>query len=74
MYILMMFSFGFINRSCTLLSCTTKGNAVMRSFEVMDSPEDSISTSITNKWDVCAAGSVLCCKVDESEKYAVVGG
>ncbi|XP_048133879.1 WD repeat-containing protein 74 isoform X2 [Rhodamnia argentea] len=62
------------NRSCTLLSCTTKGNAVMRSFEVTDSPEDCVSTSTTNKWNVCAAGSVLCCKVDGSENYAVAGG
>ncbi|XP_010047745.2 WD repeat-containing protein DDB_G0290555 [Eucalyptus grandis] len=62
------------SRSCTLLSCTTKGNAVMRSFEVTDSPEDSVANSTTNKWNVCAAGSVLCCKVDESENYAAVGG
>ncbi|KAK3403800.1 hypothetical protein EUGRSUZ_K00186 [Eucalyptus grandis] len=62
------------SRSCTLLSCSTKGNAVIRSFEVMDSPEDSVPTSSTSKWNVCAAGSVLCCKVDGSENYAVVGG
>ncbi|KAF8008638.1 hypothetical protein BT93_K2335 [Corymbia citriodora subsp. variegata] len=62
------------SRSCTVLSCSTKGNAVIRSFEVADSPEGSVPTSSTSKWNVCAAGSVLCCKVDGSENYAIIGG
>ncbi|KAH8492885.1 hypothetical protein H0E87_022219 [Populus deltoides] len=60
--------------SCTLLTCTSKGNASMRSIGVDKSTADSASISVTKTWKVCGSGNVLCSKVDGSENYAVFGG
>ncbi|KAA8542146.1 hypothetical protein F0562_023298 [Nyssa sinensis] len=60
------------SRSCTLLTCTTKGHASMRSIEVPTSLVDSNSSSTT--WNVCASGNILCSKVDANEDYALFGG
>ncbi|KAL5750728.1 hypothetical protein ACOSP7_025331 [Xanthoceras sorbifolium] len=62
------------SRSCTLLACTTKGNASLRSVEVTDLPAESPSIDSLKSWNVCGSGSVLCSKVDGSEKYALFGG
>ncbi|XP_057464863.1 uncharacterized protein LOC130754644 [Actinidia eriantha] len=62
------------SRSSTLLTCTTKGNASMRSVEVPKSPQDSISSDSPTTWNVCAAGNILCSKVDGNENYALFGG
>ncbi|KAJ6418123.1 hypothetical protein OIU84_001497 [Salix udensis] len=60
--------------SCTLLTCTSKGNASMRSIRVEKLTSDSASISVTKTWKVCGSGNVLCSKVDGSENYAVFGG
>ncbi|KAE8056654.1 hypothetical protein FH972_013402 [Carpinus fangiana] len=62
------------SRSCTLFTCTTKGNASMRSIEIADSPEGSASVGSSRTWSVCASGNILCSKVDGSENYALFGG
>uniref|UniRef100_A0A5B6YIU9 Putative WD repeat-containing protein 74 isoform X1 n=1 Tax=Davidia involucrata TaxID=16924 RepID=A0A5B6YIU9_DAVIN len=62
------------SRSHTLLSCTTKGNASVRSVEVPKSPMDSISSGSSTTWNVCASGNILCSKVDGNENYALFGG
>ncbi len=63
-----------IFRSCTLLACTTKGNASMRSIEVTSSTVDDASTCTSRTWKVSASGNILCSKVDGSENYALFGG
>ncbi|CAI9283775.1 unnamed protein product [Lactuca saligna] len=62
------------SRSCTLLTCTTKGLSTLRSFTIPKSPGDSTSDDTQVTWNVCAAGNVLCCKVDDNENYALFGG
>ncbi|XP_044486699.1 WD repeat-containing protein 74 [Mangifera indica] len=62
------------SRSCTLLTCTTKGNASMRSIEIRNLPEESSCDSSFKSWNVCASGTILCSKVDKSENYALFGG
>ncbi|XP_011083920.1 WD repeat-containing protein 74 [Sesamum indicum] len=62
------------SRSCTLLTCSTKGHASMESIELGRSPEDAIHDRSPKKWNVCASGNILCSKVDENENYALYGG
>ncbi|KAL5543969.1 hypothetical protein UlMin_007753 [Ulmus minor] len=62
------------SRSCTLLTCTMKGNASMRSFEYKTSSADSASVGSSRTWNICASGNILCSKVDASENYALFGG
>ncbi|KAI4353078.1 hypothetical protein L6164_002052 [Bauhinia variegata] len=62
------------SRCCTLLTCTAKGNASIKSIEISNSSTESASIGSSRAWDVCAGGSILCCKVDGSEKYALFGG
>ncbi|KAK6924708.1 hypothetical protein RJ641_009034, partial [Dillenia turbinata] len=59
-------------RSCTLLTCTGKGQASIRTVEV--SPADSASLASHKSWIVSAAGDISCYKVDGSENYALFGG
>ncbi|CAI0390210.1 unnamed protein product [Linum tenue] len=58
--------------SCSLLTCTTKGNASLRSVDI--APTESTNNGASNSWKVCAAGKVLCAKVHGSEKHALFGG
>ncbi|XP_024027729.1 WD repeat-containing protein 74 [Morus notabilis] len=58
---------------CTLLACTMKGKAIMRSYDNTLSP-DLISSGSTRTWDVCSSGNILCSKVDGSENYVLFGG
>ncbi|KAK3043298.1 hypothetical protein RJ639_002541 [Escallonia herrerae] len=62
------------SRSCTLLTCTTKGHASLRSVEVPEVPGDSFSGDTPTTWNVCGAGDIVCCEVDGSENYALFGG
>lgn len=62
------------SRSCTLLTCTTKGHASMRSVEIAKSPQDSSSSVPPTAWNICATGNILCSKVDGNENYALFGG
>ncbi|GKV05442.1 hypothetical protein SLEP1_g17456 [Rubroshorea leprosula] len=59
------------SRSCILFTCTTKGNASVRSFEITNSPTDSGSSKT---WKVSASGNILCSQVDGSENYSLFGG
>ncbi|KAH7561161.1 hypothetical protein ACOSP7_016240 [Xanthoceras sorbifolium] len=59
--------------SRTLLTCSTQGNANMRSIDVSN-PAESTSVDSFKAWNVCGSGTVLCSKVDGSEKYALFGG
>ncbi|KAK3040610.1 hypothetical protein RJ639_026931 [Escallonia herrerae] len=62
------------SRSCTLLTCTIKGHASLRSVEVPEVPGDSLSRDTPTTWNVCGAGDIVCCEVDGSENYALFGG
>ncbi|KAL5060402.1 hypothetical protein RYX36_032006 [Vicia faba] len=62
------------SRAYNLLTCTSKGNASIRSIEVPDSETESSSTNSSKTWNVCNSGNVLCCKVDGNEKFALFGG
>lgn len=62
------------SRSCTLLTCTTKGLTSLRPVTISNSLGDSTCDDAPTSWNVCAAGNVLCCKVDENENYALFGG
>ncbi|XP_050375947.1 uncharacterized protein LOC126793457 [Argentina anserina] len=62
------------SRSCTLLTCTTKGNASIRSYEVTKSAGDVTSIGSSRTWNVCAGGDISCSKVDGSESYSLFGG
>ncbi|XP_008218655.1 PREDICTED: WD repeat-containing protein DDB_G0290555 isoform X2 [Prunus mume] len=62
------------SRSCTLLTCTTNGNASIRSFEVNKPAADVASTGSSRTWIVGGGGSILCSKVDGSENYFLFGG
>lgn len=61
-------------RDCTLLTCTTKGNASIRSIELVDSSTVSSCIDSPKIWNVCSGGNILCCKVDGNEKFALFGG
>ncbi|XP_027332129.1 uncharacterized protein LOC113847316 isoform X2 [Abrus precatorius] len=61
------------SRLYTLLTCTTKGNACIRSIEAADSLTGS-SIGSSKTWNVCSGGNILCCKVDGNEKFALFGG
>ncbi|XP_059657331.1 uncharacterized protein LOC132303902 isoform X1 [Cornus florida] len=60
--------------SCTLLTCTTKGLASVRSIDVHKSPVDSTTNGSSTIWNVCATGDIQCMKVDGNENYALFGG
>ncbi|RZC70038.1 hypothetical protein C5167_033158 [Papaver somniferum] len=64
---------GLSSRSCSLLTCTEKGNAILRSLEIGGSLADS-SDGSRKTWDVCSSGNIFCSAVDGNEKYAVFGG
>ncbi|KAL9324889.1 hypothetical protein ACSQ67_005534 [Phaseolus vulgaris] len=59
---------------CTLLTCTTKGNASIRSVELADSSTESSRTDSPKTWNVCSGGNISCCKVDGQENFALFGG
>ncbi|KAM1981639.1 hypothetical protein ACFX15_038107 [Malus domestica] len=62
------------SRSCTLLTCTTKGSASIRSFELTKPAADVTSSGYSRTWSVGAGGNILCSKVDGSENYFLFGG
>ena len=51
-----------------------KGLTTLRSVTIPKSLGDSTSDDTPTTWNVCGAGNVLCCKVDESENYGLFGG
>ncbi|XP_021759381.1 WD repeat-containing protein 74-like [Chenopodium quinoa] len=62
------------SRSCTLLSCTTKGKAILRRIEDFDSQTGSVSSATPEMWNVCSSGEICCSKVHADEGYSVFGG
>ncbi|XP_060194782.1 uncharacterized protein LOC132623984 [Lycium barbarum] len=62
------------SRSCTLLTCTIKGQASMKCVKMSKSPEDSGVEGTETAWNVSGSGSILCSKVDADENYALFGG
>uniref|UniRef100_A0A7N1A5K3 Transducin/WD40 repeat-like superfamily protein n=1 Tax=Kalanchoe fedtschenkoi TaxID=63787 RepID=A0A7N1A5K3_KALFE len=61
------------SRLCTLLTCTTKGNASIKAINFPDKSEESAVSSMKT-WRVTGGGSVLCSKVDGVEQHALFGG
>lgn len=61
------------DRSNKFLECTEKGNAIIRSFKT-DVDTTSMPLDSPAGWKICGSGSVLCCQVDGTEKYAAFGG
>ena len=57
-----------------MLSCTTKGNASMRTIEFSSSSSEDTSTNLAQTWKICSSGDVMCSKVDGSETHALFGG
>ncbi|MCL7037734.1 hypothetical protein MKW94_026016 [Papaver nudicaule] len=64
---------GLSSRSCSLLTCTEKGNVVLRSLEI-GGPVAGSNDDSRKAWNVCSAGNIFCSAVDGTEKYAVFGG
>lgn len=63
-----------ICRSCTLLACTSKGNASIRSLAVNKKAAGDARTGVSNAWRVCGGGNVFFSKVHGMENYALYGG
>ncbi|XP_059657327.1 uncharacterized protein LOC132303896 isoform X2 [Cornus florida] len=61
------------SRSCTLLTCTTKGLASVRSIDIHKSSADSTTNGSSTIWDVYASGDIQCMKVDGNEKGKLLG-
>uniref|UniRef100_A0A1J3EVK3 WD repeat-containing protein 74 n=1 Tax=Noccaea caerulescens TaxID=107243 RepID=A0A1J3EVK3_NOCCA len=57
-------------RSCTLLTCTRKGDVSLRSVTFPDTTDDAAPKS----WKACGLGEVLFGKVDGSENFGLFGG
>lgn len=60
------------SRSCTLLTCMTKGKASLRTVEISKSGTASCATK--EAWSVCGSGSICCSKVNSDESHSVFGG
>ncbi|CAA7030683.1 unnamed protein product [Microthlaspi erraticum] len=59
-------------RSCTLLTCTKKGDVSLRSVKF---PADSTDEAAAPKtWKACGTGELLFGKVDGSENFGLFGG
>ncbi|XP_074317182.1 uncharacterized protein LOC141653347 isoform X2 [Silene latifolia] len=59
------------SKSCSLLTCTKKGKATVRTAELHTS-SDSFDSE--QAWNVCSSGEILCSKVHDDEGYSVFGG
>uniref|UniRef100_A0A1J3GUY3 WD repeat-containing protein 74 n=1 Tax=Noccaea caerulescens TaxID=107243 RepID=A0A1J3GUY3_NOCCA len=57
-------------RSCTLLTCTRKGDVSLRSVTFPDTTDDAAPKS----WKACGFGELLFGKVDGSENFGLFGG
>ncbi|KMT11223.1 hypothetical protein BVRB_5g110570 isoform A [Beta vulgaris subsp. vulgaris] len=61
------------SRSCTLLTCTSKGKASLRRVDNF-AHAGSVSCTIQEKWNVSGSGEICCSKVHVDEGYSVFGG
>ncbi|XP_060185977.1 uncharacterized protein LOC132615385 [Lycium barbarum] len=62
------------SRSCTLLTCTIKGQASMKCVKMSKSSEDFGVKGTQTAWNVSGSGTILCSKVDADENYALFVG
>ncbi|KFK44924.1 hypothetical protein AALP_AA1G320300 [Arabis alpina] len=61
-------------RSCTLLTCTKKGDVSIRSVKFPDAHDDSTEDVAPTTWKACSSGEVLVGKVDGTENFGLFGG
>ncbi|CAH8355433.1 unnamed protein product [Eruca vesicaria subsp. sativa] len=61
-------------RSCTLLTCTKKGDVSLRTVKFPDARADSSDDDAHKTWKACGSGEVLVGKVDGSENFGLFGG
>ncbi|EOA40338.1 hypothetical protein CARUB_v10009063mg [Capsella rubella] len=61
-------------RSCTLLTCTKKGDVSLRSVKFPDAHSDSTDDASIKTWKACGSGEILVGKVDGSENFSLFGG
>ncbi|XP_010276465.1 PREDICTED: WD repeat-containing protein DDB_G0290555 isoform X2 [Nelumbo nucifera] len=61
------------SRLFTLLTCTKKGNASLKSIGITNSLSGSLCTS-PKTWSISAVGEIFCSAVDGSENHALFGG
>lgn len=65
----------------TILTCTEEGDATLQHIDLEETMPGGCHSIVHNgfnklpeRWRVCSAGSILCLRVDGSEKYAAAGG
>lgn len=63
-----------VSRSCSLLTCKTKGEVSIITTEVPQKIANHSSDQTRTTFNVCGSGNICCAKVDESENYALFGG
>ncbi|KAL1212836.1 hypothetical protein V5N11_019284 [Cardamine amara subsp. amara] len=61
-------------RSCTLLTCTKKGDVSLRLVKFPDARDDSMDDAAPKTWKACGSGEILVGKVDGSENFTLFGG
>ncbi|ESQ33938.1 hypothetical protein EUTSA_v10007651mg [Eutrema salsugineum] len=61
-------------RSCSLLTCTKKGDVSLRSVKFPDAHADSTDDAAPKTWKACGSGELLVGKVDGSENFGLFGG
>jgi ribosome biogenesis protein NSA1 len=61
-------------RSCTLLTCTKKGDVSLRSVKFPDAHGNSTDDASPKTWKACGSGEILVGKVDGSENFSLFGG
>eukprot|EP00252_Welwitschia_mirabilis_P022640 TRINITY_DN6186_c0_g1_i1.p1 TRINITY_DN6186_c0_g1~~TRINITY_DN6186_c0_g1_i1.p1 ORF type:complete len:406 (+),score=87.04 TRINITY_DN6186_c0_g1_i1:155-1372(+) len=61
-------------RPNNFLACTEKGNAIIKSFLKVDDSIPATPLDTSSSWQISNSGSVLCCRVDGTEKFAAFGG
>lgn len=62
------------SRSCTFLTCTSRGQASIQSIELFESQVDNASDLDRTTWSICGSGDIMCLKVDKNENFAMFGG
>ncbi|CAN6975420.1 unnamed protein product [Brassica rapa subsp. trilocularis] len=61
-------------RSCTLLTCTKKGDVSLRTVQFPDARADSTDEAAPKTWRACGSGELLVGKVDGTENFGLFGG
>ncbi|CAH2034298.1 unnamed protein product, partial [Thlaspi arvense] len=61
-------------RSCTLLTCTKKGDVSLRTVKFPDARADPTDGAAPETWKACGSGELLVGKVDGGENFGLFGG